>query len=96
MVAFTVGLAVATEDVRHFRFSRSHRGRCLEVLRCSKLQPRGIRLWKQIQRTGGGAHRNGCDSQVSLRGRKATMTEEQLNCTNIVPSFKEMDREGVP
>ena len=53
-------------------------------------------MWKQIEWTGGGAHRDGRDSQIPGRGREAAVAEQELDRAYVCPPFKEMDRKGMP
>ena len=92
---FTIGFAVATEDVRHFQLRAIHGGRWLEMLGWSGLDLPGNRARQQIQWARCRAHFAGRDAEIFCCGRQAAMAEQQLDGANVGARFQQVDRKGV-
>lgn len=90
-----IGFAVAAEDIRHFRPRAGHCRRS-EVLRRGGRRHGGRRTRQELEGTRCGADFVGGDPQVMGGGRKAPVTEQQLNGAHVGTGLQQMDGGGVP
>src|SRR5713101_3071540 len=92
---FTIGFAVAAEDVRHFQLRAIHEDRWLEMLGWSGLNLHRNRARQQIKRARCGAHFAGRDAEIFCGGRQAAMAEQQLDGAHVGALLEKMDCERV-
>ena len=90
-----IGYAVAAEHIRHFQLRAIHWARRSEVLRRNRLGFNGNRVWKEVERAGGGAYFGGCDPQIPSGGCKAAVTKKQLISPDVGPRFQQMNGKSV-
>ena len=86
-----IGVAVATEDIRHFECRAAHRIRRSEVLRGRRwgLGCDGAR--EPIKRTPRRTHLDRGNPEIARGGRQTAMAEQQLNGADVGAGFKEVD-----
>lgn len=90
----TIGLAVATEYVRHVRPRTGHRE--LRNTPAWRAAARWAPDATRARRDRGGADLIGGDAQVLGGGREAAITEQQLKGAHVCAGLQEMGGEGVP
>src|SRR3974377_2597835 len=93
---FTIGLAVAAEDVRYFQLRAIQGARRLEGVRRSRLDLQRNRARQQIQWARCRAHFAGRDVQIFCGCLQAAMAEQELNLANVGAPFKQVTCKGMP